>query len=378
MTKRGNNEGTIYQRTDGRGVGAVTIDGGRSSPKRKYVYGQTRLEAARKLTEILKSVQDNAPVPSDRLTIAAFAHDWLDSIGPSVRPKTLESYEGTLRIHVIPALGHIRLAKLAPPDLQHFYADLGRAGFAPKSIRNYHSCVHAMLEKAVRLEMIPRNVARLVDLPRVVHRELPMVTPQEARAFLRSAGDHRLEALFVLGITTGARQGELLGLTWNKVHFDDGYIEIRHALQKVNGQATLVEPKTARSSRTVALTSMAMEALRTHRLRQMKESFELGPAWRNEYNLVFTTSIGTPLDKDNVTKREFKAVIKAAGLSAKLRFHDLRHIAASLALSNGTPVHVVSEMLGHSDAAITLRVYAHLIPGAQRQAALALENVLAG
>ena len=377
--KRGNNEGSIYQRADGRWVGSVTITGGgRSFQRRKYIYGKTRQEVARKLTETLKSVQDNTPLPPDRLTVAGFAKEWLESVRPSLRFKTFESYETTLRVHVIPKLGHIRLSRLSAADLERLYADLIGKGASPKSILNYHRCIHVMLEKAVGWGILVRNVAKLASLPRQVRHELPMVSPQQVRAFLQSAREHRLEALFVLAITTGARQGELLGLTWNRVHLEEGYIEIRQALQKQNGRAILVEPKTSRSIRSIALTGMAVDAIRRHWANQMKEAFYLGPTWDNSLNLVFTTSAGTPLDKDNVTKRELRAVLKAAGLPSQLRFHDLRHIAASLTLSNGTPLPVVSEMLGHSDPATTLRVYAHVIPGAQRQAAIALESVLTG
>jgi integrase len=275
--KRGNNEGSIYQRSDGRWVSAVTIADGGGSRKRKYIYGKTRQEVARKLTETLKSVQDNAPLPPDRLTVGGFAKEWLESVKPSLRFKTVESYETALRIHVIPKLGHIRLARLAASDLERLYADLIGKGASPKSVLNYHRCIHAMLEKAVRWGILARNVAKLASLPRQVRHELPMVTPTQARAFLQATREHRLEALFVLAITTGARQGELLGLAWDRVHLDEGFIEVRQALQKQNGHPTLVEPKTSRSIRSIALTGMAVDALRRHWVNQMKEALYLGP-----------------------------------------------------------------------------------------------------
>ena len=204
-----------------------------------------------------------------------------------------------------------------------------------------------------------------------------IVTPEQARTFIEEVRGHHLEALFVLAITTGARQGELLGLTWENVELDQGEIEIRRALQKVDGEFALVEPKTRMSVRSLALTRMAIDSLRRHKVRQAEEALRLGPAWHNGFNLVFCTSVGTQLDKTNVTKRQLRPLFKRANFSPRLCFRDLRHIAASLALGQGTPIPVVSEMLGHTDSATTLRVYAHAIPGAQRQAADALEAILA-
>ena len=362
MTKRGNNEGSIYQRSDGRWAGVVSIGGGRGVQKRKNVYGKTRLEVARKLTDVMKAVKDNVPLPPDRLTVAAFAKDWLVGIRlSSLKPKTQESYEGAIRIHLIPTFGRIKLAKLTATHLESLYGDLIESGYSAKSIRIYHACFFAMLEKGVRQNKVNRNEASLVDLPRLANHELPMWTLDQVKTFLAATQGSRLEALFTLAITSGARQGELLGLTWNKVNLEKGEINIRQALQRVDGSSRLIEPKTPRSKRTVALTDIAIGSLRRHRANQIRESMFLGAAWNNEFELVFTTPIGTPLDKDNVTKRELPRVLKAAGISTKLRFHDLRHIAASLALAQGVPIPDVAQMLGHSDAATTLRVYAHAI-----------------
>ena len=203
-----------------------------------------------------------------------------------------------------------------------------------------------------------------------------MFTPEQTRDFLAAAKGHRLEALFALAITTGARQGELFGLTWDRVDFDAGEIEIRRTLQKVDGSFELAEPKTPRSKRRIALTGVAVEALRRHRVRQAEESLAIGAAWDKKFDLVFTTPIGTPLDKTNVLRRQLHPLLTKAGLP-RIRFHDQRHIAGSLALGAGVPLPVVSEMLGHANVAITLRIYAHAVPGAQRDAARVMQSLLA-
>ena len=377
MSKRGNREGSIYRRQDGRWVASVTTRGGGHAGRRKYLYGRTRDEVAKKLTDALKSVKDSLPLPSEQTTVASFARVWLDGLRFSRRPRTVESYEGILRNHVLPALGAIRLNRLQPVHIEALHSALEAKGLSAASIRNFHARINTMLAKAVRLGLVARNVATLVELPRIEKRQLPIVSPREIARFLLNARHERLEALFVLAVTTGARQGELLGLTWDKVDVEMGEIRITHAMQRLDGRSSLVEPKTPGSRRTVALTRMAVEALRRQRLRQSEEALGLGRAWDNTLNLVFTSQVGSPLEKTNVIRRQFKPLLVKTGLPTKLRFHDLRHIAATLALSQGTPVHVVSEMLGHSDAATTLRIYAHVIPGAQRQAADAMEAVLA-
>ena len=204
-----------------------------------------------------------------------------------------------------------------------------------------------------------------------------MLSGAQVKDFINAARDSRLDALFVLAITTGARQGELLALTWDRVNLKTGEIDIRHTLQRVNRTFALVDPKTKQSVRTVSLPKIATEALQRHRKRQMEEALSTGPSWNNSKNLVFTTRAGTPIEKTNLRRRELHPQLIRAGLSTDLRFHDLRHIAASLLLGQGLPITLVTEMLGHVSASTTLRIYAHAIPGERRQVADAMDALLA-
>lgn len=366
--KRGNGEGSIYRHKDGRFVARVTMADGR----RKAFYGRTREDAAGKLNDALRSVRNGVSLPSDLLTVADFASQWLEAVQPNLRARTYALYESVLRVHVIPRIGRIKLARLSAADVQRLYAEV------TGSRRNTYAVIHRMLEQAVRWDMVARNVVGLVQPPRIPRRDLVVLDGTQARTFLTVCRGHRLEALFVLAITTGARSGELLGLSWDQVDLTAGTISIRRSLQELDGKFALAEPKTRRSRRTIAIPPVAVEALRRHHVRQLEESLRLGPAWRNEWNLVFTTEIGTPIDRHHVLGRHYRPLLAKAGLPVTLRFHDLRHIAASLALGQGMPVPAVSEMLGHADAAITLRVYAHAVPGVQRQVAQAMQAVLAG
>ena len=369
--KRGQNEGSIYRRKDGRWAASISLQDG----KRRTFYGRTAAEARDKMVVNQQAVARGLPLPSEQVTVARFAQDWLTGIQSTVRPATWQHYESLLRVHVFPTLGRIRLARLQPSHLQTLYHERIESGLSPTTVRHVHKVLHLMLERAVRWGSVVRNVAHLTDPPRAVRRELPMITAEQAGRLLTVAQDHRLEALFVLALTTGARMSELLGLTWSATDLDRGSITIRATLQRIDGEPELVETKTAGSRRTVGLAPMAVAALRRHRTRQMEEALRVGPAWGNLLDLCFTSQVGEPLKRHSVLRRDFKPLARAAQFPSSLTFHDLRHIAASLALSQNVPWTLVSEMLGHANVSTTMNVYAHTVPGTQGQMANAMEAV---
>jgi len=234
-----------------------------------------------------------------------------------------------------------------------------------------------MLGDAYRWDYVVRNVAELVTPPKPTKRDVPVFSVDEAKRFISTARQSEHEALYVVAATTGARSAELLGLTWDAVDLDGQVIHIGKALQYQSGKPSLVEPKTKASVREIALTGMAVDSLRRQRTKQDTQALSLGAAWQNNLKLVFTTTVGSPLNRHNVLKRGLRPLLKEAGLDESLRFHDLRHIAASLALGQGLPVTLVSQMLGHASVATTLNVYAHVIPGTQRLVADEMERLLA-
>ncbi len=368
---RGQGEGSVYLRKDGRWAASISQPGG----KRRTFYGRTAAQAREKLAAAQQVVARGLPLPSEQVTVARFAQDWLAGIQPTVRPATWQHYESLLRVHVFPTLGRVRLTRLQPSHLQGLYSNRIEAGLSPTTVRHVHKVLHLMLERAVRWGTVVSNVARLADPPRAVRRDLPMVTAEQAGGLLVAARDHRLEALFVVALTTGARMSELLGLTWSSVDLDRGSITIRTTLQWIDREPQLAEPKTGRSRRTIALAPMAVSALRRHRTRQLEEALRVGPAWTNLLDLCFTSQVGYPLKRHSVLRRDFRPLLSIAGLPETLRFHDLRHIAASLALSQNVPWTLVSEMLGHANVSTTMNVYAHTVPGTQGQMADAMEAV---
>jgi integrase len=229
------------------------------------------------------------------------------------------------------------------------------------------------LNEAVRWGLIARNAAALVDGPRVERFPIKPFTPEEARRLLEAVKGDRLEALYSVALTMGLRQGEALRLTWKDIDLGLGYVRISKQLQRIHGSPELVEPKTERSRRTLAMPPMIARALRDHCSRQELERRDAGKRW-HDTGLVFTTPNGTPLDGTAVTK-EFHRVLDRAGLPQR-RFHNLRHSCATLLLVQGVSPRVVMDVLGHSQIGLTMNTYSHVIPDLRRDAAKRMQDLL--
>jgi len=371
MAKRANGEGSIHKRADGRWCASLTLPKG----KRAHFLGKGREEVAKKLTAAKKSRDDGLSVIVERQTVSQFMQSWLKATKLSIRERTWVRYEQYVRLHIEPTLGKLSLTKLTPQHLQRLYAERLDAGLSPTTVHHLHATLHKALEQAVRWGLLGRNVADLVDPPRIARFEIQTLSPDDARLLLDAAACDRLEALYVLALTTGAREGELLALRWRDVHFDANALEIRGSLQRVPTGLIIAEPKTGKSRRRVGLTDTAITALRQHRARQAAERLRLGPAWENVHDLVFTDETGRPIDATKFLRNSFAPLLRRAGLPA-MRFHDLRHTAATLLLGRGIHPKIVSEMLGHSQIAITLDLYSHVTPTMQLEATAAMESIL--
>ncbi len=369
MGKRANGEGSVYQRTDGRWCASVTTERGH----RQHFLGRTRAEVARKLTGALDARDKGVLVTGPRQTVGQFFTQWLAAVQPSLRPRTFVGYEQLVRLHVVPDLGPLSLTKLSPQHLQRLYASRLDAGLSSTTVNHLHALIHKALSNAVRWGMLQRNIADLVDPPRSRHFAIATLSPEQARAFLAAARGHRLEALYVLAVTTGMRQGELLGLRWRDVDVDAGTLQIRGSLQATPEGRRILEPKTAGSRRRVALSKQPIDALRRHRVAQAEERLRLGAGWEDS-DLVFCSAAGHPITASGL-RRSFEPLLKRAGLP-RMRFHDLRHTAATLLLGRGVHPKVVSEMLGHTRISTTLDLYSHVSMTMQQQAADAFDAIL--
>lgn len=374
MSKRGQNEGSIYKRKDGRWAGAVSLGYVGGKLKRKVMYAATRAEVQRRLTGILRDQQSGIPIIGERQTLADFLERWLcDVVAPSVRPRTLTSYAQLVRLHLTPALGRVPLAKLTPQHVQKFMNDKLAAGLSARTVQYLRAVLRRALSQALRWNLVARNVATLVDAPKMKRKAVRVMSPDEVTLFLEALRGQRFEALLILAISTGLRQGELLGLRWVDVDLAASVVHVRHGIQRLNGKLTLTEPKTERSRRTIRLPQIATRALQTQRARQSEERLAAGERW-SDLGFVFATSIGTPLDARNLT-RHFARILKRAGL-AGFRFHSLRHSCASLLLTQHVPARAVMELLGHSEIRLTLDTYSHVMPQLMTEAANAMDDAL--
>ena len=370
MSKRANGEGSIYKRGDGRWCATVTLDSGR----RKAFYGDRREDVARKLAVALKARQDGLPVPAERQTVAQYLAGWLESTRPSLRPRTWIRYEEYVRLHAIPEVGKVSLSRLSPQHLQRLYASRLESGLSPTTVAHLHAVLHRALYRAARLGLVPRNVAALVEPPRIKRREMMTLCLEQSNVLLRAAKGDRLEALYVLALTIGMRQGELLALRWRDVDIEGRMIRVTGTMQRTPDGLNIAEPKTASSRRHVAITDRAVDALRRHETRQKEERLRLGEAWEKS-ELVFANEVGRGIEAGNLIRRSFHPLLERAGLP-RIRFHDLRHRAATLMLAGGVHAKVVAEMLGHSQIAVTLDLYSHVTPTLQRQATDTLDALL--
>jgi integrase len=276
---------------------------------------------------------------------------------------------------VVPSLGKVSVARLTAQQVQHLYSAKISDGLSTTTVHHLAMVLHKALGHAERLGLVARNVTELVDTPRMAHHELQVLDRDQVRRLLEAAREDRLGALYILAVSTGMRQGELLGLRWSDVDLDRGVVQVQATLQwGKQGSYTLAAPKTRQSRRQITLTTVAHEALRAHRVRQAEERLATGIA-RGEDDLIFTSRGGTALDGRNLARTDFARLLKRAELPA-IRFHDLRHTAATLLLGQGVNPKIVSEMLGHSKIGITLDIYSHVLPAMQQQAAAAMDVAL--
>jgi integrase len=373
--KRGNGEGSIYRRKDGRWVGQYTIYTA-TGPKYRYLYGKTRAAVAEKLTKAMADRNGGLIFDAGNLTVGEYLDSWLsDSVRGTVRPSTFERHEGIIRLHIKPSLGRVWLKKLTPAHVRGLHREKLDAGLAPATVGKIHSTLHKALSQAVSDGIVPRNAAD-VKAPRPTPEEMRPLSETEVRAFLdvaRESGD-RFEALYVLAITTGLRRGELLGLRWDDVSMERSTLRVGRALVREGGRHTLGETKTRRGRRQINLTPRTVSTLKAHHKKQQEEKIKLTGLYK-DHGLIFATRVGTPINPENLVNRSFKPLLERASLP-EIRFHDLRHTCATLLLGRGVHPKLVQELLGHATIAMTLDTYSHYMPSMGDQAAGAMEDAL--
>jgi integrase len=399
--KNANGEGSIYQRkSDGRWVGQAYVLTTQGVEKRKFVYAATWEEAHAKLVELKARSQRGIPIPDRTWTVGSYLGYWLRVYAAEKKPTTATSYESVVRLYLIPALGTKRLDRLQPAHVRSLLdacrakclcclnggdrhrpavrqcCSVGRCCAKTPSVRQVqlvHAVLRNALEHAMREDLVPRNVAKLVRVPAPRYKVGKGLSIDQVKSLLRASSDHRLAALYVVAATMGLRRGELLGLRWADIDLTRGTLEVAQTVQRAGGALHVQAAKTEASESILPLPDISRRALEAHRTRQDGERAQLAEVWA-EHGLVFPAEGGTPMEPRNLN-RNFSIMRVRAGLD-DVRLHDLRHTVVSLLMELGTPPHVVQAIARHADVNITLRIYAHSNLSAMRDALGRLDGQL--
>jgi integrase len=387
-------EGSVFQRhtiacpkgEDGsylphkcRGSWSYYVDVGRDhrGRRRQLTKGGflTRAAARAALRQLLEEVHGGASNDAHTLTVVRYLEEWLAG-KRALRPSTLKSYREHLDHHLLPHLGHFKLRELQARHIDEMLNKMTTGGgraLSNGSLRRVHSTLRTALNAAVRRRLIPYNPAVAVELPTVDYKEVRVWTSEQVATFLESCQSDRLYPLFHLVVVTGMRRGEVLGLRWQDVDLDHGLLTIRQQVVQLAGQLHVGPPKTKSGYRTVPVDALTVEVLRAQQEAQRQDHAAWGDAWQATDH-VFTRSNGSLMQPNLVTRR-FRELSATAGLPI-IRFHDLRHTSASIALAAGVAMKTVSDRLGHSTTAITADLYTHVVPVVAQEAADAIAAVI--
>jgi len=369
--------GQIVSRGRRRWLVRVFLGRDRDTRRRRYhnrtVHGTAR-RAQEYLTKMLRERDLGRGLEGSEITLNEFLDRWLKTAAkPKLRTKSYRSYESLMRRYVRPVLGERILSAIKPLDLQDAYQQLVNRGLSSRTVRYTHSVLRSAIRQAIRWRLLLQDPTDGAQLPRLGRREMRVLTAEQSRILLSAALKTHYGPVFAVALTTGMRPSEYLGLKWQDIDWDRGTVSVVRTLERSAGGWRFAETKRARSRRVIKFQDWVLETLKNLRARTTRQS---GCSRPDNSELVFTSPAGRPIYSDKLAKR-FKAILGQNGLPI-IRLYDLRHTAATLALSAGVPPKVVAEQLGHASAAFTLDVYSHLLPHMQEEAAIRVEQILAG
>ena len=369
VKSRGNGEGSIVHRKDGRWMARLSHEG-----RRITVYGKSKEEARQKLRGLQRKQDDNLPLVTSQTPLKDYLNQWLDSIAHRVRPKTHADYESAVRLHIAPRLGHIRLGKLALDHVERAWNDMLKVGLSANVIEYCHRRLSKAMNDALERDLIYRNPCQAVSPPKVPRKELYPPDAEDIHKFLETANDTVYYEALYTSFYTGLRRGELLALLWRDLDLDMGTISVTRSLYRAKGGQSIIQaPKTAKGRRLVSLTPSTSLLLRSLRERQEVDGLLQGYTV-NPDSPVFRYFDGSPILPRGYSGA-FKKIMRQAGLEG-YRLHDARHAHASLMLKQGVHPKIVQERLGHAKVGTTLDIYSHVAPGLQEAAALRFEEGL--
>ena len=391
---RDNGQGTVSRSPKtGAWIARLTVGyDGRGRQVRRSFSGKTRAEAVRRMNAARSALDAGLAVPDERTTVAEWMDRWIGGLGASVTESTREAYEHRTRLYITPHLGAVKLVKLTPTHVRDWLCTLDAAGLAPDTRKGARAALRRALRIAEQEGLVPRNVAAIADGPRADGRRSASLTPAQAKALVEASNRpaprpsgrrgrpatalQRVAMAIVVALGLGLRKGEVLGLRWSDVDTtaDPPRLVVRGQLTRTKASGLHWKPTKTARHREMVLPAVVVAALETQRRRQNEDRLQVGAAWA-EHDFVFTTAAGTPIEPRNFA-RWLSTAATDLGIG-HVNPHKLRHSAASLALAEGVPLEVVSELLGHSSIRTTKDVYGHLVGHQKEQAAAALDRALA-
>ena len=378
--RRANGEGSIRKRSDGRWEGRYTA--GRNPETGKVIYknvlGKTQAEVKAKLKTAIEESANIDMLKAEQYTTGQWMDVWFENCAKiKVRPSSHQTYRGYIDNHIKPNIGDVPLNKLSSLHLQKLYKKLlagGRVerveskgqpkGLSAKTVRNINQVISSAMDFAKNQKLISSNPTDGCALPKLEHKEMKTLPVEQLTSFLREAKESGVFELYYIELTTGLRRGELLGLKWEDIDLTQGSLRVQRQVARINGEVIEAPLKTKNAYRTLPLSTDAVDVLREQRKKNGSSSY------------VFPSPTGGPISPDSVLHMLHR-VLKRAGLS-QVRFHDLRHTFATLALQNAVDIKTVSGMLGHYSAGFTLDTYTHVTTSAKKEAANTMGSILSG
>lgn len=345
--------------------------------KQHSISGKTQAEVAQKLREVTAEIGQGTFKEACKLTVGDWSIIWDKDYLIGVKPRTQEAYRSILCTHIRPELGAIKPEALNAHTIQHFYNGLSQKGLSAKTVKNVHGVLHELLQQAVRIGYLRMNPSDACTLPRVVKKEIKPLGDDAIRQFLAAIQGHRFEILLMVTLFTGLREGEVLGLSWDRVDFDKGTLLIDRQLQRAKDESgercySLVSLKNDKWRR-ITPADFVMELLHRQRSRQAEWRLRAGPAWEDS-GLVFTNELGEHLSPYTVY-HNFKRLAASIGIP-EARVHDLRHSYAVAAIKSGDDIKTVQGNLGHATASFTLDVYGHVTDQMKRDSAERMQKFI--
>jgi len=369
-TRRNNNEGSIFYRED-KGLWCAIVQVGFTADnqrKRKTIYSKDKNELLEKKRQLEAELVTGTYIDSTNISTGDFLNQWLDTVcKDSLRPSTYVRYAGIVSNHLIPDFGRIPLQKLNPIHIQSLYSKRLRTGLTPSSVCYIHAVLSKALSQALKWGLVNQKVTDRVEKPKTFKKEMKVLDQDQVKIFINTAKGDNYYPLYILALTTGLRQGELVGLQWDDIDLAAGIISVKRSLKELGGKLILGEPKSRSGFRSVTIPQIAIDALNLQKSWQEVKGF-------TTFKYVFTDTRGNLVRVQNIVKRSFKKIIKQAGLP-DIRFHDLRHTHATLLLLQGVNPKIVQERLGHSSISLTLDTYSHVLPNMQKQVTKELDNI---